>query len=91
MRWPPENRNAPGANRGVGRDRPKTFRDRLDSQSLPRLQEPIFTAAPNGLHWEIKAVSPEGDVARFGNFHDRLTALGSALLMSARVGGRAIV
>jgi hypothetical protein len=46
---PPENRNAPGANRGVGRDRPKTFRDHLDSQSLPRLQELIFTTAPDGL------------------------------------------
>jgi len=55
------------------------------------LQEPLFTAVPSGRYWQVKAMSPDGDVARLGNFHDRLTALGSALLMSARVGGRAIV
>jgi hypothetical protein len=90
MRWPPENRNAAVAGRGVGRDRLRTFRDHLDSQSLASLQEPIFTAVPSGRYWQVKAMAPDGDVARLGNFRDRLTALGGAVLLSAQAGGTVV-
>ena len=90
MRWPPDSEKAglaPRLDDGLA----EITGGRFYISSAASHQEPVFTASPNGRHWQIKIVAADGDVARLGNFHDRLTALGSALLMSARVGGRAIV
>jgi hypothetical protein len=72
-----QNRNAAGASRGVGdRHHSGSIKQPLDKPISSALQASIFTAVPSGRYWQVKATSPDGDVARFGNFHDRLTALG---------------
>jgi hypothetical protein len=87
MAPPSENRNA-RRQPGVGSRYAKYDWHPKDTQSLPRLQEPTFTAVPRGTDWQVKCLSPSGDVALFGKFDGRLPALGAAVLMAAQAEGR---
>jgi hypothetical protein len=88
-RAPPdaENRNAAGASRGVGKN---GLAGRSDSQLLKPnsdADQVVFTAVPRGLAWQVKALSPNGDVSRHGRFNGRLEALGACVLLARQCGG----
>ena len=89
MRAPPENQTAPVAGRGRGdRQQLGSLRKSLLKPILSAAQEPTFTAVPRGTDWQVKCLSPSGDVALFGKFDGRLPALGAAVLMAAQAEGQ---
>jgi hypothetical protein len=51
---------------------------------------PIVTAVPVGRDWRVKTIAEDGQVTLLGRFDGRLSALGAALVLSARCGGRAV-
>jgi len=63
---------------------------RNDAAKTARRDVPLFSAVPRSKWWAVKAIGPDGQVALVGQFDDRLSALGAALLMSVQAGGRAI-
>ena len=89
MRAPPEKQTPPNlARRGGAAKVSVEIRKPLLKPILPLSQEPTFTAVPRGTDWQVKCLSPGGDVALFGKFDGRLPALGAAVLMAAHAEGR---
>jgi hypothetical protein len=50
----------------------------------------IVTAVPVGRDWRVKTIAEDGEVTLLGRFDGRLSALGAALVLSVRCGGRAV-
>ena len=91
MRWPPDSRKArlaPGLESGLAVKLTSPFDKPFpDDHQEGQL---LLTAIPTGRDWAVKMLSPDGEIALLGRFDSRLPALGAALLISARVGGRAV-
>jgi hypothetical protein len=86
---PPDNRSAPGANRGAGNL--VTFgkwQGELDTKKPSLPQGVIFSAVPRGTRWATVAISPLGERVRMGVFHSRGDALAAARIMAGIVRAR---
>jgi len=91
MRRPPKNQTAPVAGRGGGdRHTGSSIRDLVHKPILPASQEPTFTAVPLGTSWQVKCLSPNGDIAYRGCFDDRLRSLGAGVLLAKQCGGKVL-
>lgn len=87
MRAQPKNRDARAGGTGIGREVQIGWKHK-DSQTLPTIQAPLFTAIPLGVRtWAVKVVAPTGEETRLGRFDDRLHALGAAVLLAAQACG----
>ena len=91
MRRPPDKRTAPVAGRGGGdRHSGSSIRDRVGKPIFPVSQDPTFTAVPLGARWQVKILSPNGDIAYLGCFDDRLRSLGASVLLAEQCGGKVV-
>lgn len=91
MRRPPDSRKARAGYSGLEKQTAIQDLRFLNSQSLGTPQAPLFTATPNGRHWQVKVVSAaSAGVVYVGDFDSRLSALGAAVLMSAQCGGQVL-
>jgi hypothetical protein len=90
MRRPPDKRKArrdPGLSKHA-----RVWIGDYGDEVTPLGMDPqaVFTVVPAGRAWRVKTITAAGDVAYLESFDDRLRALGAALLLSARAGGRAM-
>ena len=75
---------------GAAAKRTKEVEPRSNTPFDADNQESLFTATPIGRRWQVKAISPAGDVTFLGRFDGRLAALGAALLLATHARGRAV-